>query len=212
MELLLKGGWLMIPMLFLSILTIYAIIDRIIALRKYGNISKPWLTHIYNQVLTGDIEEAKLLCVQKKTAIANVIQAGLEVLPHELNTLDKSMEFAGQIEIYKLEKNLSLLGAITGTAPMLGFLGTVMGMVQAFMSMAYSTTAVTPQLLANGIYEAMITTAAGLAIGIIADLGYKYVLTSIEQVSREIEQAINQLTDIIQEGYKIRSAKNSYEA
>jgi biopolymer transport protein ExbB len=102
------------------------------------------------------------------------------------------MEAVGQVEVHKLEKNLSLLGTIAGTAPMLGFLGTVTGMIQAFMTMAQSTSSITPQLLSAGIYEAMITTAAGLVVGIVADLGYKYILIRVQKATYHIEHAASQ--------------------
>ena len=113
---------------------------------------------------------------------------------------------------YRLEKNLSLLGAVAGIAPMLGFLGTVLGMIQAFMAMAHTTTAITPQLLAGGIYEAMITTAAGLVVGILADISYKYILTNVERVSYKIEQTASQLIEIVQESYKLQQTKRINEA
>jgi biopolymer transport protein ExbB len=212
LELLMKGGWVMVPILLLSILTLYALMERLIVLNRAGKISQKWLNNLYNQILIGDIEEAKLLCEQKHTAIASVIQAGLENLPHEPQNIEKSMELAGQTEIYRLERNLSLLGAISGIAPMLGFLGTVLGMIQAFMAMAHSTTAVTPQLLAGGIYEAMITTASGLIVGILADVSYKYILTNVERASYKIEQTASQLIEIVQESYKLQQTKRTNEA
>jgi biopolymer transport protein ExbB len=212
LELLVKGGWVMIPILLLSILTIYAIIERAIVLCKNTKISQKWLNNLYNQLLTGGIEEAKLLCEQKNTAIANVIKAGLENLPHEPENLEKSMELAGQTEIHKLEKNLNLLASIAGLAPMLGFLGTVLGMIQAFMAMAQTTTPVTPQLLSSGIYEAMVTTAAGLVVGIMADVSYKYILANVEKASYKIEQAASQLIEIVQESYKLQQTNQANEA
>ncbi|OJW68945.1 MAG: biopolymer transporter ExbB [Candidatus Amoebophilus sp. 36-38] len=212
LELLLKGGWVMVPILLLSVLTLYALIERMVVLYRSARISQKWLTNLYNQLLTGGIEEAKLLCEQKNTAIANVIKAGLENLPHEPGNLEKSMEVAGQAEIHKLEKNLSLLASIAGIAPMLGFLGTVLGMIQAFMAMAQTTNPVTPQLLAGGIYEAMITTAAGLIVGIIADISYKYIVNKVEKASYKIEQTASQLIEIVQESYKLEHINQANEA
>lgn len=212
LEFLLKGGWVMIPILLLSILTVYALIERIMVLYKSGRISQKWLANLYNQLLTGGVEEAKLLCEQKHTAIANVIKAGLENLPHEPANLEKSMEMAGQVEIHKLEKNLSLLASIAGIAPMLGFLGTVLGMIQAFMAMSQTSTPVTPQLLAGGIYEAMITTAAGLVVGIIADVSYKYIVNNVEKASYQIEHTASQLIEIVQESYKLQNSNRTDEA
>jgi biopolymer transport protein ExbB len=193
-----KGGWLMVPMLLLSILALYAIIERLITLNKRAKVSQKWINNLYNHILTGKIEEAKLLCEQNHTAIAHVIQAGLENLPYGLTNMEKSMEMAGQNEVHHLERNLSFLAAIAAVAPMLGFLGTVLGMIEAFRSMAQTTTAVTPQLLAGGIYEAMITTAAGLVVGILADLGYRYILTQVDKTAFQLEQAGSQLIEFLQ--------------
>jgi biopolymer transport protein ExbB len=201
-----KGGWLMVPLVLLSILALYAIIERLITLNKRTKVSQKWLNSLYNQVLTGKTEEAKLLCEQNHTAIAHVLQAGLENLPYGLSNMEKSMELAGQNEVYQLERNLSFLAAIAAVAPMLGFLGTVLGMIEAFRSMAQATTAVTPQLLAGGIYEAMITTAAGLVVGVLADAGYRYILTQVNKTAYKIEQAGGQLIEILQESHKMQQA------
>jgi len=208
LELLLKGGWVIVPILLLSFLTAYGLIERLIFLNKRAKISQKWLTHLHNHLLSSDIEEAKLLCEQKNTAIANVIKAGLENLPHEPKKLQKAMEIAGQAEIHKLEKNLTLLVSIAGLAPNLGFLGTVLGMIQAFMAMSKATMHVTTQLLSGGIYEAMVTTAAGLIVGIFADISYKYILNEVEKATYKIEQTSEQIIEIIQEAYKLQPKKN----
>lgn len=197
-----KGGWLMIPMVLLSILALYAIIERLITLRKRAQVSQKWLANVYNIILAGKAEEAKILCEQSNTAIAHVIQAGLENSSYGLPKMEKSMELAGQNEVHQLERNLSFLAAIAAIAPMLGFLGTVLGMIEAFRSMAQTTAAVTPQLLAGGIYEAMITTAAGLIVGILADTGYRYILNQVDKTAYQIEQAGGQLLEILQEAYQ----------
>jgi biopolymer transport protein ExbB len=203
LELLLKGGWIMVPILFLSIVTVYAILERTMALSKTMGISQNWLHILQEQIVTGDIQGAELLCDKKHTPIARVLKAGIKKLDQPAETIEVAMQVAGQAEIYHLEKNLPLLGTIASTAPMLGFLGTVLGMIQAFMAMAQSTaTAITPQLLSSGIYEAMITTAAGLVVGIFADLGYKYLLTKVQKVSYRIELTANQFLLFIQSNLK----------
>jgi len=191
-ELLLKGGWVMIPLLVLSILTVYAIIERLVVFAKGTTIQKLWLDSIQEYISMGDIQGAELLCEHKNRVIGKVIKAGIQNLGRPVQTIENAMAAAGQEEIYKLEKNLSLLGTIAGAAPMLGFLGTVLGMIQAFMTMAQATASITPQLLSGGIYEAMITTAAGLLVGILADLGYKYLLTRIKNITYHIENTANQ--------------------
>lgn len=192
LELLFKGGWVMLPILLLSVLTVYAIIERLITFGKGTRIQPAWLASIQEQIDLGDMQGAALICEQNKGIIARVIKAGIDHLDQSPQKIEAAMETAGQVEVYQLEKNLSLLGTIAGTAPMLGFLGTVIGMIQAFMTMAQATSAVTPQLLSSGIYEAMITTAAGLIIGILADLGYKYLLARVQKTTFHIENAASQ--------------------
>jgi biopolymer transport protein ExbB len=192
LELLLKGGWVMVPILLLSILAVYAIVERLIVLSKDASSDGRWLNSLQEQLLTGDIQGAESMCNQKGSTVARVIKAGIQNLDHSPKTIEAAMEAAGQVEVNKLEKNLSLLGTIAGTAPMLGFLGTVTGMIQAFMTMAQSTSSITPQLLSAGIYEAMITTAAGLVVGIVADLGYKYILIRVQKATYHIEHAASQ--------------------
>jgi len=212
LELLLKGGWIMVPILLLSILAGYAIIERLAVLSRDAKRRQPWLDSICTRLLTGDVQGAKMLCEQKGFAMARVMQVGLESLADGPQHLAAAMETAGQAEVYKLEKNLSLLGTIAGAAPMLGFLGTVLGMIQAFMAMAQATNPISPQLLSAGIYEAMITTAAGLVVGIIADLGYKYILTRVQEATYRIEQAARQFIEVVQRAPQKELLKQVHEA
>lgn len=187
----------MVPILLLSILTVYAIIERLIALRKTVKIPQRWLEDIHKKTLEGDFQGVKMLCEQKNYAIARIIKAGVEKVAVSPKSIATVVETVGQIEVHKLEKNLSLLGTIAGAAPMLGFLGTVTGMIQAFMAIAKANY-VTPQLLSGGIYEAMITTAAGLVVGIIASLGYNYILSRVQKATHSIEYAANQFVELVQ--------------
>ena len=207
-----KGGWLMVPILLLSILAVYALVERLLALRKGAKPTQQWLANLHAQILAGDVQKAKLLCEQKNSAVARVMKVGIENLAHTPKSLETAIEAAGQAEVYQLEKNLSLLGTIAGAAPMLGFLGTVIGMIQAFMAMAQATSQVSPQLLSSGIYQAMITTAAGLVVGIIADLGYKYILTRVHTATYHIEQAASQLIELMQDTPQEHLAKQANEA
>ena len=197
LTLLLKGGWMMLPILLLSILAVYAIVERLIALQLSASVPKKWLEKINATILAGDREEVLALCDKQRYAIARIITAGIAQHHQPTKVLEKAVESAAQVEVYKLEKNLSMLGSIAGAAPMLGFLGTVVGMIQAFMAIADETTQISPKLLSGGIYEAMITTAAGLVVGIIASLGYNYLLTRVQKATRHIEHAANELLERI---------------
>lgn len=198
LALLLKGGWVMVPILLLSVLTVYAIIERLITLRRLARVPQKWIDNIYTRISEGDKSGIEALCVQKHYAIAKIIQAGTAQLDQPIKTIEAAIENTGQMEVYKLEKNLALLGTIAGAAPVLGFLGTVIGMIQAFMAMAQATDQVSPKLLSGGIYEAMITTAAGLVVGIVANLGYNYLLIRVQKATRHIEYASNQFLTLIE--------------
>ncbi|HAN49607.1 MAG TPA: biopolymer transporter ExbB [Amoebophilaceae bacterium] len=187
----------MLPILLLSILTAYAIIERLIVLQRSTKIPQRWMDAVKTKILEGDVQGVKILCAQKQYAIARIIKAGIKKLYEPTKNIAHAVENAAQIEVYKLEKNLALLGTISGAAPMLGFLGTVVGMIQAFMAMAQETNQISPKLLSGGIYEAMITTAAGLVVGIVANLGYNYLLTRIQKTTHRIEHAASQFIESV---------------
>ncbi|MEN0016582.1 MAG: MotA/TolQ/ExbB proton channel family protein [Bacteroidota bacterium] len=192
-----KGGWVMVPITLLSILTVYAFVERVITLYRKRNPQQSWLDNIYAQILAGDLQGVAMLCEEKNRPVAKVLQVGITSLVQTPTSLAEALEAAGQHEVHKLEKNLALLGTIASTAPMLGFLGTVLGMIQAFMAMAQATQAqMSPQLLSGGIYEAMITTAAGLIVGIMADLAYKLILVRVQTATHHIEQASRRFMEL----------------
>jgi len=212
LSLILKGGWVMLPILLFSILTAYAIIERLIALQNTAKIPSRWLSAVNAKTLEGDVQSVQMLCEKRNYAIARIIKAGIEKSHKSIQTIERIMEEAGQIEIYKLEKNLSLLGTMAGAAPMLGFLGTVTGMIQAFMAMAQETNQISPKLLSGGIYEAMITTAAGLVVGIIANLGYNYLLMRIQKATHRIERTANQFINIMRNHTRAAQHNEANEA
>jgi biopolymer transport protein ExbB len=128
-----------------------------------------------------------------------MIEKGLSRIGSPLKTIEASVENVAKIELFRLEKNLSVLATISGVAPMMGFLGTVMGMVQAFISIAQEEGTISPKLLSNGIYEAMITTVAGLTVGIIAYLGYNYLVTRVSKLVHKMEYSSIEFIDLLQE-------------
>jgi biopolymer transport protein ExbB len=188
----------MVPILLLSILTVYAILERLIVLQRSAKIPQRWMDAVKEKMLEKDVQGVAMLCAHAHHAMASIIKAGLEELNNPKRTIAHIVENAGQIEVYKLEKNLALLGTIAGAAPMLGFLGTVIGMIQAFMAIAQVTNQISPKLLSGGIYEAMITTAAGLVVGIVANLGYNYLIIRIQQATHRIERAATQFIDSVE--------------
>ncbi|MFY0650650.1 MAG: MotA/TolQ/ExbB proton channel family protein [Cyclobacteriaceae bacterium] len=199
LELLVKGGYMMLPILLLSITAVYIFVERVMTINKAAKTPDQFLEQIKQQVLNGDISGAKVLCAQTATPIARMIEKGIVRIGNPLKNIEVSIENVGKIEIYKLEKNLSLLASISGAAPMIGFLGTVTGMIQAFISIAQEEGVVSPKLLSSGIYEAMITTAAGLFVGILAYLGYNFLIARVEKVIHTMEYSTIDFIDLLQE-------------
>lgn len=198
-NLLFQGGYMMIPIFLLSIVAVYVYVERIRTIGRATKTPMGFMENIKKLVAEGDLSGAKLLCKQSDTPIARMIGKGLSRIGSPLKNIEVSIENVGKIEIYNLEKNLSLLATISGAAPMIGFLGTVTGMIRAFIAIAQEEGAVSPKLLSGGIYEAMLTTAAGLFVGIIAYLGYNYLVTRVQKVVHSMEYTSIDFIDLLQE-------------
>ncbi|MEN2283449.1 MotA/TolQ/ExbB proton channel family protein [Algoriphagus sp. SE2] len=199
LDLLIKGGYMMVPLYLLFILAIFIFFERLITLKKASKTSSSLMDQIRVLVQGGKIEKAKMLCAGEKTPVANMIAKGIERIGSPLKNIEVSIENVGKIEIYKLEKNLNLLATVSGAAPMIGFLGTVAGMIQAFIAIAQEEGMVSPKLLSEGIYEAMITTAAGLVVGILAYLGYNYLVSQVSKLVHNMEYTTVEFIDLLQD-------------
>jgi biopolymer transport protein ExbB len=199
MDLLIKGGYMMIPLYLLFILAVFIFIQKLIVLNKASKTPSHLLDQVKVLVQNGQIEKAKVLCMGENTPVANMIAKGIERIGSPLKNIEVSIENVGKIEIYKLEKNLGLLATVSGAAPMIGFLGTVTGMIQAFISIAQEEGMISPKLLSSGIYEAMITTAAGLVVGIVAYLGYNYLVTQVSKLVHNMEYTSIEFIDLLQD-------------
>ena len=198
-QLTLAGGPLMIPLAICSIIAVYIFVDRIRTINKANVNSDAFMGKIKELVLKGDINGAKILCSQHDTPVARMIEKGVARIGSPLKNIEASIENVAKIEVFRLEKNLSVLATIAGAAPMIGFLGTVVGMVSAFIAIAQEEGSVSPKLLADGIYTAMITTVAGLVVGIIAYLGYNYLVTRVSKVVHKMEYSSIEFIDLLQE-------------
>jgi biopolymer transport protein ExbB len=198
-ELALAGGPLMIPIVLSSFVAIYIFVERVLTINRANQSPEEFITRIKESVLKGDINGAKILCAQFDSPIARMIEKGISRIGSPLKNIEAAIENVGKIEIFKLEKNLSILATVAGAAPMMGFLGTVIGMVQAFISIAQEEGSVSPKLLSSGIYTAMITTVAGLIVGIIAYLGYNYLVTRVSKVIHKMEYSSIEFIDLLQE-------------
>lgn len=199
MDLMIKGGYMMIPLYILFVLAIFIFVEKVITLRKASKSPKNLMDQVKILVQAGKIEQAKMLCQQEDTPVVNMIGKGLERIGSPLKNIEVSIENVGKIEIYKLEKNLGILATVAGAAPMIGFLGTVAGMIRAFIGVAQEEGMVSPKLLSTGIYEAMITTATGLVVGIIAYLGYNYLVTQVSKLVHSMEYSSIEFIDLLQE-------------
>ena len=202
LELIFNGGFMMIPIFLLWVLGIYVFIERLLTIKKASQTPDDFKDRIRQLVTSGDIQGARLMCVQTNTPVARMIERGVSKIGSTLKNIEVSIENLGKIEIYKLEKNLNLLATIAGAAPMIGFLGTVVGMIQAFMAVAQEEGAVSPKLLSGGIYEALITTAAGLIVGILAYLGYNLLVTRVSKVIHTMEYNAIEFVELLQEPQK----------
>ncbi|MFZ1752073.1 MAG: MotA/TolQ/ExbB proton channel family protein, partial [Saprospiraceae bacterium] len=185
-------------LLVLSFLALYIFIERWLTIKKAGNFDEHFINNIRASVASGNIEGAKALCRATDTPAARMIEKGLMRIGKPLKDIDAAIENVGNLEVFKLEKNLSSLASISGAAPMIGFLGTVTGMILAFYNMSTQQN-VTPSVLAGGIYQALITTAFGLVIGIFAFVGYNLLVSRVEKVIFQMEKTTIDFMDLLQE-------------
>ncbi len=199
LDLLIEGGYMMVPLYLLFILAIFIFFERLMTLKKASKPSGHLMDQVKVLVQSGQTEKARIICAGENTPVANMIAKGVERIGSPLKNIEVAIENVGKIEIYKLEKNLNLLATVSGAAPMIGFLGTVTGMIQAFIAIAQEEGMVSPKLLSAGIYEAMITTAAGLAVGIIAFLGYNYLVSQVSKLVHNMEYSSIEFIDLLQD-------------
>jgi biopolymer transport protein ExbB len=196
-ELAIKGGWLMIPLLFLSIVALYIIGERWHTLRVASKQDEHFMENIRDFITDRKLASAIHLCQTQASPVARLIEKGLEQIDRPIADIHVSIENIGNLEIARLERSLPMLATIAGGAPMVGFLGTVVGMVQAFFNMAQAGNNVDITLLSGGIYTALVTTVAGLIVGITAYFGYNYLTARIGTIMRVMERNIIDFIDMI---------------
>ncbi len=195
----LKGGIVMIPLAILSVVAIYIFIERYFAISRASNEETNFMNNIRDFIHNGRIDSAKSLCRNNQSPIARMIAKGIVRIGRPLGDINAAIENVGKLEIAKLEKNIAVLATVAGVAPMLGFLGTVMGMIRAFYNMAMAGPNIDVGLLAGGIYEAMVTTMTGLAVGIIAYICYNVLVARIEKVVFMLEARATEFMDLLHE-------------
>ncbi len=197
-ELLQNGGWIMYPLYFLFAGALFVFFERLIAIRNASKIDGNFMNIIRDNIMTGNINSARALAKNTNNPVARIIDKGLQRIGKPIDSIEKSMENVGKLEMYKMEKNLSILSLIAGIAPMFGFLGTIVGMVQLFYNIA-STGELTLNGIAGGIYTKMITSATGLIIGLVAYVAHNYLTTQIDRTAYKMEAASAEFLDILQE-------------
>ncbi|HMO37771.1 MAG TPA: MotA/TolQ/ExbB proton channel family protein [Saprospiraceae bacterium] len=192
------GIIIVLVQLVLSAIGIYIFVERYLNISKASRIDDNFMNNIRLNVQSGNIQGAKALCQTTDSPVARMVEKGLQRIGKPLRDIDAAIENVGNLEVFKLEKNLSTLASIAGAAPMIGFLGTVTGMILSFYQMATAEN-VTPSLLAGGIYQALLTTAFGLVIGIFAYIGYNILVANVDKVVFKMERTTTEFMDLLQE-------------
>ena len=190
----LKGGWIMLVLLILSIVCFYILFNRIAVYRKAAINDPHFMDRINDYMKNGENKSAVIFCQATASPLSRIVEKGIGLAGHDSKDVQMGMENAANVEIAKLEKGLKGLSTIASGAPMIGFLGTVIGMVRAFWEMANAGNNIDVSLLSSGIYEAMITTVGGLIVGIIALFAYNYLVARVESLANEMESFIQDFT------------------
>jgi len=201
-DLAIKGGWVMVPIVVLSIIAVYIFIERFIAIRNAAKIDQNFMNRIKDYIHEGKIDSATALCQSANNPLSMMIEKGVSRIGRPLNDINTAIENIGQVEINKLEKGLPILASCAGGAPMLGFFGTVLGMVKTFMDIASVGNSLDVGLLSQGIYIALITTVGGLLVGIPAYFAYNYLVARVEELVNKLEAHTMEFMDLLNEPVK----------
>lgn len=199
-DLLSKGGWIMYPLYILFAVAIFFFVERFIAINKAGKVDVNFMSIIRDNIVTGNISAARSLAKNTNNPVAKMIDKGLQRIGKPIDAIEKSMDNVGKLEIYKMERNTSVLSLIAGIAPMFGFLGTIVGMIQLFYNINNSGFEL--NTIAGGIYVKMVTSGTGLIVGLIAYIGHSFLSTQIDKTVYKMEAARSEFIDILQEPTK----------
>ncbi len=198
LDLLSKGGLLMIPLALLFVIAVYVFTERLLYIRKASKIEENFMNIIRDNIVTGNISAARSMAKNTNNPVARIIDKGIQRIGKPIDAIEKSMENVGKLEMYKMERNLNILSLIAGIAPMFGFLGTIFGMFQLFFRLA-STGEFTIQSMADGIYTKLISSAVGLIIGLMAYIAHNFLTTQIDKTANKMEASSAEFVDILQE-------------
>jgi biopolymer transport protein ExbB len=197
-ELLTMGGWIMIPLGIMLLAGVYVFAERTLAIRSAGKIDPNFMNIIRDHIVSGNVVAARSFAKNTNNPVARIIDKGIQRIGKPIDSIEKSMDNVGTLEMYKLEKNLGVLSVISKAAPIFGFVGTLVGMMQLFSGITTSGE-FTPAVIAGGIYTKLITSITGLVIGLCAYLAYSYLNTQIDKTANKMEAASADFLDVLQE-------------
>ena len=198
-DLAVKGGWLMIPLVLLWVIGLYIFFERYLSIRKASRVDGNFMNRIRELVIDDKLDAARELCQKTDIPVARMVGKGIDRIGRPIADLNTAIENVGNLEVAKLERGLPMLATISGGAPMIGFLGTVVGMIQAFYDMSMAGNNLDIALLSNGIYTAMVTTVAGLIVGIMAYFGYNFLVARVDRAVFQLEASSLEFVDLLNE-------------
>ncbi|MBR2161168.1 MAG: MotA/TolQ/ExbB proton channel family protein [Bacteroidaceae bacterium] len=198
-DLAVKGGWIMIVLAVLSLIAFYILFERYYVIKRADKEDPEFMFKIKDYIKDGNVKAAITYCQKTDTPAARMIERGISRIGRPVNDVQAAIENAGNLEVAKLEKGLNVMATIAGGAPMIGFLGTVIGMVRAFFEMSNAGNNIDITLLSGGIYQAMITTVGGLIVGIIAMFAYNYLVTLVDGIVNKMEAKTMAFMDLLNE-------------
>lgn len=201
LDLIMKGGVIMIPILILSVISIFLMVERFLTISKARKVDPNFMNNIRVLLMENKIDSALNLARTTNTPIARLLEKGIKRLGRPIKEIESAVENTGKLEIYKLEKNLAYIGIIAGIAPMLGFVGTISGVIKIFYNISLADN-ISIGLIAGGLYEKMVTSAAGLVVGIIAHIAFHFLNTMIDRVSFQLESTAVDFIDLLHEPSK----------
>ena len=197
-----QGGWIMLVLAVFSVIAFYIFIERFITINRASKKDDTFMETIRNFMKEGKLDDAKVLCQRTSTPLSRMIEKGISRIGKPLNDIQTAVENVGNLEVSNLEKGVALLAMISGAGPMLGFLGTVIGMIRAFYDMSMAGNNIDIELLSTGIYQAMVTTVGGLIVGIIAFIFYNILVSQIDKVVNLLESKSIEFMDVLNEPAK----------
>jgi biopolymer transport protein ExbB len=197
-ELIKMGGWIMVPLGIMLLLAVYVFVERTIAVRNVSKIDQNFMNIVRDHIINGNVSAARSFAKNTNNPVARIIDKGIQRIGKPIDSIEKSMDNVGQLEMYKLEKNMGILSVVSKAAPIFGFVGTLIGLMQLFSNI-YQANEVEIGTISQGIYTKLITSISGLVIGLLAYLGYSFINTQIDKASNKMEAAAADFLDVLQE-------------